>query len=105
MGLVILRSAFSKIAEENNFPLGTLIVVGAVVAVAVVLLSIFRGRVSEFLRISNAEAEVDKKAKTRVFKEEEEKVDNANEFDPAKTVSMRTVDLPKRSNSRKGKVE
>ena len=105
MSLVILRGAFSKIAEENNFPLGTLIVVAAVIAVAIVLLSIFRGKVNEFLRISNAEAEVDKKAKTRVFKEEEEKVETASEFDPAKTVSMRTVDLPKRSNTRKGKEE
>ena len=101
MGLVILRSAFSKIAEENNFPLGTLVVVAAVVAIAVVLLSIFRGKVNDFLRISDAELYVDKKAKTSVSTSKKEEQDD--EVDPAKTVSMRTVDLPKRT--RKGKEE
>ena len=104
MSLVVLRSAFSEIAEKNNFPLVTLIVVAIVVAVIVLLLSIFRGKVNEFLRISDAELYVDKNAKPTAgtTKSKTQSLNKGEvEVDPEKTVNMRTVDLPKKT-TRKG---
>ena len=103
MNVVMLRSAFSEIAEKNNFPLGTLIVVAIVVAIIVLLLSIFKNRVNEFLRISDAELYVDKNAKTTNVGTTKSKTQSTNavEVDPEKTVNMRTVDLPKKT-TRKG---
>ena len=103
MNVVMLRSAFSEIAEKNNFPLGTLIVVASVVAVVVLLLSIFKGKVNEFLRISDAELYVDKNAKTTNTGSSKSKTQSTKsvEVDPEKTVNMSTVDLPKKT-TRKG---
>lgn len=103
MDVMILRSAFSEIAEKNSFPLGTLIVVAIVVAIIALLLSIFKGRVNEFLRISDAELYVDKNAKpisTGATKSKTQ-TNKTEEVDPEKTVNMRTVDLPKKSTTRK----
>ena len=97
MNYVFLRNAFSEIADKHKFPIGTLLVVLAVVAVIILLLYIFRRSVDEFLRISDAELYVNKKgskssgtssSKTQVMK----KMD-----DPAKTTNMKTVNFPKRA--------
>ena len=103
MSVVMLRSAFSEIAEKNNFPLGTLIIVAVVVAVIILLLYIFRNRVNEFLRISDAELYVDKNAKATSTGTTKSKTQATKpvEVDPEKTVNMRTVDLPKKT-TRKG---
>lgn len=100
MNYVFLRNAFSEIAENHKFPIGTLLIVLAVVAVIILLLYIFRHSVDEFLRISDAELYVNKKgtkskgtssSKTQVMKTLD---------DPAKTTNMKTVNFPKRANKK-----
>lgn len=101
MNYVFLRNAFSEIAENNKFPIGTLLVVLAVVAVIILLLYLFRHSVDEFLRISDAELYVNKKgsrsngttsSKTQAMKSLD---------DPEKTTNMKTINLP-RKTSKKG---
>ena len=97
MNIYFLRKAFSEIADKNDFPYITLLVVACVVAIIILLLSVFRSSVDEFLRISDAELYVNKKgakssgtssSKTQMMKS----ID-----DPEKTTNMKTINLPRKT--------
>ena len=101
MNYVFLRNAFSEIADKNNFPYLTLLVVAAVVAIIILLLYLFRKSVDEFLRISDAEMYVNKKGSKSSGTTSSRTQGMKAIDDPEKTTSMKTINLP-RKNSKKG---
>lgn len=97
MNYVFLRSAFSEIAKENDFPLGTLIVVIVVVAFIILLLYLFRSSLDEFLRISDAELYVNKKgSKSSGTSSSKTQSSRVLSDDPEKTTNMKTINLPRK---------
>jgi len=103
MNHIILREIFSESVKNKDVPYGTLFIVLALVALVIFLIYMFRHRLDEFLRISDAETFVNKKGSkkgngTSTGRTQSMRVLND---DPEKTTNMKTIDLPRKS-SKKG---
>ena len=97
MDYLFLRSAFSEIAKNNDFPFWTLVVILAVVAFIILLLYLFRHSLDEFLRISDAELYVNKKgSKSKGTYNSRTQSSRVLGDDPEKTTNMKTINLPRK---------